>query len=106
MKKVGILYFVPAAAALVFYGGLGIAGGFGAIAPAAWLFAALLAVSGIFLFKDKWWGCVFGIAVGIAYIYMSTRYTGQVIDIERPVGIMLCIYYLFCGFLLLRKQHK
>lgn len=106
MKKAGILCFAPAAAMLFFYGLLGILGGFGAIEPIAWLFVALLAASGFFLFKGRWWGCVFGMAAGISFIYMSTRYTGQVIDIERPVGIVLCSYYLFCGLLILRKHCK
>ena len=82
---------------LIFYGILGILGGFGAIEPIVWLFAALLAAAGVFLFKGRWWGCGFGLAVGVAFIYMSTRYTGQMIDIERPLGIVLCSYYLFCG---------
>jgi len=99
-----ILYFVPAAVHLIFYGGLGIAGGFGAIDPAAWLFTALLAAAGFLLFRGRWWGGVLGLAVGIAYLYMSARYTGQVIDIERPLGIALCIWYLLCGFAVRRKR--
>lgn len=106
MKKSDSLYFVPAAVFLLLYGGLGIAGGFGAIDPKAWIWVVLLAVAGVLLFKRKWWGCIFGIAIGIDSIYMSTRYTGQVINIERPVGILLCIYYLFCGFLVFRKCRK
>ena len=100
------LHFLPAAVFLVFYGGLGITGGFGAIDPIAWVYVALLTVSGTLLFKRKWWGSLLGIAVGIACLYMSTRYTGQAIDIERPIGTILCIFYLFCGIRVFRESRQ
>ena len=54
--------------------------------------------------KGKWWGSLGGVIVGLVLIYMSTQYTGQVIDIERPLGIVFLVYYLICGILLYRNK--
>lgn len=101
-----ILYFIPAVLALIFYGVLAFAGGLGAINPAVWFFVALLIISAILMSQNKWWGSILGIVVGITLIYMSTQYTGQPIDIEKPIGIVFCVYYLICGFSLFRKNNK
>ena len=102
-----IIYFIPAVLAVIaslFYLLLGVLGAFGAIDPAVWFFVALLIVSAVFMSKGKWWGSLGGIIVGLVLIYMSAQYTGQVIDIERPLGIGFLVYYLICGILLYRKE--
>ena len=96
MRKV--LYFTPAIFGLVFYSLLAVFSGFGAIHPAVWLCIAMLFVSAILLAKKKWFGCVPGILIGIILIWMSFQSTGQVIDIERPLGISLIVFYIFCGY--------
>ena len=96
MKKV--LYFVPAIFGLVFYCLLIVFSGFGAIHPAVWLCIAMLFFSAVLLAKKKWLGCVPGILVGILLICMSFQSNGQVIDIERPLGIALIVFYIFCGY--------
>lgn len=101
MKKT--LYFVPPVLALLLYIVLGFAAGFGAISPWVWLWIAVMFVSSAVLFKAKWYGCIGGLIVGGVLIYMSTQYTGQVIDIERPLGIILCAYYLICGYVVYKK---
>ena len=95
MKKV--LYFVPAIFGMVFYCLLAVFSGFGAIHPAVWLCIAMLFVSAVLLAKEKWLGSIPGVLVGILLICMSFQYTGQVIDIERPLGIALVLFYIFFG---------
>lgn len=96
VKKV--LYFVPAIFGLVFYCLLAVFSGFGAIHPVVWLCIAMLFLSAVLMTKKKWFGCIPGILVGAILIWMSFQSTGQVIDIERPIGITLIVFYIFCGY--------
>ena len=96
MKKV--IYFTPAIFGLVFYSLLAVFSGLGAIHPAVWICISMLFVSAVILAQKKWFGCIPGILVGILLIWMSFQSTGQVIDIERPLGIALIVFYIFCGY--------
>ena len=96
MKKV--IYFTPAIFGLVFYSLLAVFSGFGAIHPAVWLCIAMLFMSAVLLAKKKWFGCIPSILVGVILLWMSFQSTGQVIDIERPLGIALIVFYIFCGY--------
>lgn len=102
MKK--FLYFIPAILACVFYGLIGMKAGFSAISSWVWLFILPLFISGILLSTNKWWGCFAGILVGIYVIWYGSQYHGQVLD-ERPVGIILCAYYLCSGLAVYKKKH-
>lgn len=104
MKK--MIYFVPTIIALLLYIILGFTGSFGAINPFVWLWIAIMFVSAVVMLKRKWYGCAGGFVVGCMLIYMSTQYTGQAIDIERPLGIILCIYYLICGLVIYKENKK
>ena len=104
MKK--MIYFVPAMIALLLYIILGFTGSFGAINPVVWLWIAIMFVSAVVMLKSKWYGCAGGFVVGFMLIYMSTQYTGQAIDIERPLGIILCTYYLICGLVIYKENQK
>lgn len=95
MRKV--LYFTPAIFGLVFYSLLTVFSGFGAIHPVVWLCIAMLFVSAVLLAKKKWLGCIPGILVGVILIWMSFQSTGQVIDIEMPLGIALILFYILSG---------
>lgn len=95
MKKV--IYFTPAVFGLVFYSLLTVFSGFGAIHPVVWLCIAMLFVSAVLMAKMKWFGCIPGIVVGAILIWMSFQSTGQVIDIEMPLGIMLILFYILSG---------
>jgi len=41
-------------------------------------------------------GWIFGVLPGIHMMYMSTKDTGQVINIELPLGIIVVTFYLLC----------
>ena len=101
MKKV--VYFVPAIFGLVFYCLLAVFSGIGAIHPAVWLCIVMLFVSAVLMEKKKWLGCIPGILVGVVLFWMSFQSTGQVIDIERPFGIGLILFYIFCSYLSQKK---
>ena len=92
-----VLYFTPAIFGLVFYSLLAVFSGFGAIHPAVWLCIAMLFASAVLLSKKKWIGCLPGILVGSLLIWMSFQSTGQVIDIEMPLGIVLILFYILSG---------
>ena len=96
MRKV--MYFTPAIFGLVFYSFLAVFSGIGAIHPAVWLCIAMMFLSAVLMAQKKWFGCISGILVGIIVIWMSFQSTGQVIDIERPLGIALIAFYIFCGY--------
>lgn len=103
--KAGIiaLYFLPVIISIVFYGTLALVIDLGFIGVSELCAIGALLISAILMLKKKWWGCFFGIAPGVMLIYMSFQYTGQVIDIERPLGIIMCLYYAILGFLLYKK---
>lgn len=104
MKK--IIYFIPAIIAMLLYIVLGFISGFGAIDPMAWLLITIMFASAIIMFKEKWYGCIGGFIFGCVLIYMSTQQTGQIINIERPLGIILCVYYLVCGVFIYKKNKQ
>ena len=91
------MYFVPAILGLMFYSLLTVFSGFGAIHPAAWLCIAMLFMSAVLLAKKNWLGCIPGILVGVILIWMSFQSTGQVIDIEMPLGVALILFYILSG---------
>ena len=97
MRKV--LYFTPAIFGLVFYSLLTVFSGFGAIYPAVWLCIAMLFVSAVLLAKKKWFGCIPGILVGVMLIWLSLQSTGQVVDIERPLGVALTLFYMLSAII-------
>ena len=61
--------------------------------------------SGFLLNKEIVWGCVFGMIPGIVFVWMSTVYTGQVINIELPLGLVIIGFFLGCGIGIYRKRY-
>ena len=102
MKKT--LYFLPAVLGSVIYIFLGIVSSFATINPFVWLSLILLFISGLLMNKNKWWGCIFGILIGVLLIYMGSRETGQIIK-ETPFGIIMCIYYIVCALVSNKKKY-
>ena len=104
MKKV--IYFTPAIFGLVFYSLLTVFSGFGAIRPTVWLCIAMLFMSAVLLAKKKWFGCLHGILVGLLLIWMSFQSTGQVVYIERPLGVALTLFYMLSGVISYKSKLK
>ena len=67
------------------------------------LWLALFGLAGFLLARGHFWGAGFGLMPAIEFIHMSTVHTGQVIDIELPLGVFLIIYYAVCALLAYRK---
>ena len=42
--------------------------------------------------------------MGAVLLYMGSQYTGQVIDIEKPLGTAFLIYYAVMGLLCSKKK--
>ena len=103
MFMMKIIYFIPAVLVLLFYNIVGFTAGFGSISPWVWVCISILFLSAAVMHKKKWYGCIGGFAVGCLYIYMSTKCTGQHINLETPLGIILCIYYVICGWAIWRQ---
>ena len=101
MKK--ILYFLPVVLGCVIYVFLGMVSSFFVINLFVWLSLILLFISGLLMNKNKWWGCIFGILIGVLLIYMGNRETGQIIK-ETPFGFLICIYYILCASVAYRKK--
>ena len=102
MKK--ILYFLPFVLCCIIYVFLGIVSSFETINPFVWVALVMLLIAGLLMSQNKWWGCIFGIVIGILLIYMGTQETGQIIK-ETPFGIIMCIYYIVCALVSNKKKY-
>ena len=68
------------------------AGGFGGFQPIARVNICLPIAAGILLRTNKWWGCLFGAAMGAVLIF-----TGM--TVARIAGIVLAAYYIIMGII-------
>ncbi len=94
MKK--YIGYIPAVLFTAFYLFIGITGAsFTMSMVLIWL--ACFWSSALLLHKGLFWGGIFGLFPAIHMIYTGTQYTGQVINIEIPLGIALLIFYVFTG---------
>ena len=101
--KKQFLYFLPFIISIVVY----IAAvfmGLGMISVKEVIWIALFLISGFLLSKEKVWGCLFGMIPGIVFVWMSTNDTGQVINIELPLGIAIIGFFVGCGIGIYRKS--
>jgi len=105
MKK--FLFIMPAVLICMLYALLAaLAGGIGGFQPIAFVYILCPVAAGILLRKDKWWGCLFGVAMGVVLLYMGSQHTGQVIDIEGPMGWGFVIYYTAMGLVCAASNKK
>lgn len=74
------------------------------LSPIHFIWLALFTAGALLYVQSQFRGGVLGALPGIHLVIMSTRYTGQVIDIERPVGIFLIVFYAVCSIYVLRKS--
>ena len=61
-------------------------------------------ISAFLLHKGFFWGGIFGIFPTLHMIYMGTQYTGEVINIEIPLGLALLLFYIILGFFFWKKR--
>ena len=102
--KKQILYFLPFILSIITYLVAAFLGlGMISVKELVWL--ALFLMGGFFLSDEKVWGCLFGMIPGVVFIWMSTNYTGQVINIELPLGVVIIGFYLGCGAGIYRKHY-
>ena len=104
LGKKQFLYFLPFIIIIVAYMGAVIMG-LGMISVKEVMWIALFLISGFLLSKEKVWGCLFGMIPGIVFVWMSTNDTGQVINIELPLGIAIIGFFVGCGIGIYRKNH-
>lgn len=100
-----IIFYIPLILFLLLYGYVAASIGISSISPILLVWFAFYLAAGILLSKGKIVGALLGMMPGIHLIYMSTINTGQVINIERPMGIFIVIFYLICsGLVILKKR--
>jgi len=104
LGKKQLLYFLPFILSIIIYLSATVMG-LGLISIKEIIWIALFLVSGFLLSKEKIWGCVFGMIPGIVFVWMSTVYTGQVINIELPLGLIIIGFFLGCGIGIYRKRY-
>lgn len=73
--------------------------------PLWYVWAVLLWLAGFLLNKGQFWGCLLGLIPTVHLVYMSMQYTGQVINIELPLGMVIAVYYIVCGLLTWKRQN-
>ncbi|MDO5477577.1 MAG: substrate-binding domain-containing protein [Clostridia bacterium] len=61
--------------------------------------------SAFFIHKGFFWGAAFGMMPAIHMIFMGLKESGQVMDIEIPLGIVLILFYLGLGIFLWFKRN-
>lgn len=100
MKK--IIFYVPAIIFTILYG-VAVISNIGAISPIVVIWLALFFISGFILSKNISWGSLLGVLPAIHLIYMGTQETGQIIN-EMPVGVVVLIFYITCGYFIHRNN--
>jgi hypothetical protein len=101
------VFYIPAILFTMLYGMVAMSLGISSISPIALMWIGLFSIAGVLLCKDKFWGGAFGLIPGINLIYMSTKDTGQVMDIEKPMGVAVLIFYVLCsGFVFFKRTKK
>jgi len=77
----------------------------GAISPIIVVWLALFFIGGLMLHKNFFGGSLFGALPAIHLIYMGTQQTGQIFN-EAPIGIVILIFYLLCGYFVYRSNKE
>lgn len=101
MNRRTVPFYLPAllcsAAALVLFGLAGEV----SLLWVVWL--AALWAAGWLLARGHAWGCLPGLYPALHLLVLSSRYTGQTVDIERPLGLLLALYVAACGVWVWRR---
>ena len=101
MKK--YIGYIPAVLFTAFYLLVGLTGA-GLELSMILIWLACFWVSAFLLHKGLFWGGIFGLFPAVHMIYMGTQETGQVINIEIPLGLALMLFYAVLGVYLWKKR--
>ena len=99
------VYFIPAFIFTVAYSLILIGTGL-SVSQIVFACIALFIISGILMAKKLFWGGVFGILPGCYLMYMSTVDTGQIMNVELPLGDIVVSYYLVCSIYIFVRRKK
>ena len=95
MKR--FLYIMPAVLICMLYALLtALAGGVAGFQPIAFVYILLPIAAGVLLRKNRWWGCLFGIAMGAILLYSGMTAQPQVFA-GVVAGLILAAYYAAMG---------
>ena len=104
MKK--ILYCLPAVFVCMLYGLLAaLAGGIGGFQLIAWVYLLCPIVAAVLMTRGKWWGSLFGIAMGAVMVYASMTAQPQVIAVF-VIGLVSAAYYCVMGLICAGSNKK
>lgn len=98
------IFYIPAIIFTILFGWMTNRLGMGSMSPIIFIWFCMFLVSGFLLNIDKFWGGILGMLPGINFIYMSRKYTGQYIDIELLLGIIILLYYILSSSYVYRKD--
>lgn len=95
MRK--FLYVMPAVLICMLYAILTIlAGGIGGFQPIALVYVGFPILAAVFLRRGKWWGCLFGVAMGVILLYNGMTAQPQMFA-GFVIGLILAAYYIAMG---------
>ena len=100
MKK--IIFYIPVIIFIIFYGWACFILEVGFISKDSVFFVGSFFVAGVLLSKNIFCGCLIGILPSICSIYGSIK--GTYLGIEIPLGTIVFIYYILCGYYIYRKK--
>ena len=104
MKK--FLYIMPAVLICMLYGLLAaLAGGVAGFQPIAFVYILLPILAGVLLRKDKWWGCLPGMAMG-GLLICNGMTAEPTMMVGFIAGLVLAAYYAAMGLVCAASQKK
>ena len=103
MKK--FIGYIPAVLFTAFYLIMSLTGA-SLIMPMILFWMICFWLSALLLHKGFFLGSVLGLIPAIHMIYMSTQYTGQVINIELPLGVILILFYGIYGVYVWKRRDE
>ena len=99
MKK--FLYIMPAVLVCMLYALLAtLVGGIGDFGCIAYIYLSLPILAGVLMRKGKWWGCLFGMAMGALLLFNGMTAVGI------AVGAAAMVYYTVMGLVCRISQKK
>ena len=104
MRK--FLYAMPAVLICMLYTILTIlAGGISGYQPIVLIYIGFPILAAFYLRKGKWWGCLFGIAMGAVLLYNGMTAEPQIF-VGFVIGLVLIAYYLTMGLMCAAANKK